>query len=402
MIYSRAPRTGARPEVELLLLCAQTRTNSETAARIETLVQESINWNYLLETAQEHGVMPLLYWNLNTTCPESVPRATLDQLRTYFRKNSQRNVFMAGKLLRLLSLFETHGISAVPFKGPALAATVYGNLALRRQSVDLDILVRKQDVLKAKDLLLTQGYWPEEKWTRQQEAVLLQRSHEYTFVHDDDKVKVEVHWRITSKYFSFPLDSERLWERLRPSSLAGEEVMAFSPEDLLLILCVHGTIHLWQQLELICGVAELIRATKGLDWTQIMEEASELGSERMLFLGLFLASALLGAPVPDVILNRVRADSSVKALATWVHERLFREVYSPPLGVLESSLFHLRARERWRDRVRYCVRLAISPTEYDWATLTLPESLSFFYYILRPIRLLTGKYGLLGKLRRFS
>src|SRR5215207_3982314 len=332
MIRSDTPRLHARPEVELLLLCAQTRTNSETAARIETLVQESINWNYLLETAQEHGVMPLLYWNLNTTCPESVPRATLDQLRTYFRKNSQRNVFMAGKLLRLLSLFETHGISAVPFKGPALAATVYGNLALRRQSVDLDILVRKQDVLKAKDLLLAQGYWPEEKWTRQQEAVLLQRSHEYTFVHDDDKVKVEVHWRITSKYFSFPLDSERLWERLRPSSLAGEEVMVFSPEDLLLILCVHGTVHLWQELELICGVAELIGANRELDWQQIMEEAKELGGERMLLLGLFLASDLLGAPLPDEVLQRVRTDRSVKALAAQVRERLFGEVSGTPPG----------------------------------------------------------------------
>ena len=401
MSCSGALKTSARPEVELLLLCARTRMPSETAARIEVLLQQDLDWDCLLEMAQEHGMTSLLYWNLNATCPEAVPEASLERLRSRFHKVARYNVYMAGELLKLLDLFETHGISVVPFKGPAFAESVYGSLVLRRQSVDLDVLVHQQDVLKAKELLLSQGYRPGEKWTPRQEAVLLRASHEYTFVHDEKRVKVEVHWRITSKYFSFPLESEGLWERLRPGSLGGKEVMAFSPEDLLLILCAHGTVHLWQLLELICGVAELVGANKGLDWDQVTLEARELGGERMLFLGLFLADDLLGAPLPDEVLRRVRADTSVKALAAQVRQRLFREVNVPPLGVLESSLFHLRARERLRDRVLYCVRLAMSPTEYDWTALPLPPSLSFLYYIVRPVRLLTGKYGLLGLLRRY-
>jgi len=375
--------------------------NPETTAGVESLLQGNIDWDYLLEMAQENGVIPLLYWNLNSTCPEAVPKATLDHLQDRFRKNTQKAVFMAGELIRLLNLFEERGISAVPYKGPFLAASLYGNLALRRRSVDLDILIPEKDVLKAKDLLLSQGYHPEDKWTRQQEKVLLRASCEYTFVHYGKRIKVELHWKITPNYFSFPLDPERLWERLIPSSLADKEVLSFSPEHLLLILCVHGANHLWQQLEFICGVAELIRVNESLNWGELMKEARELGSERMLFLGLFLANDLLGAPLPGPVLQRVRADSSVKALAAQVCERLFREASSPPPGVLETSLFHLRTRERLQDRVLYCIRLVMSPTEYDWAALPLPEALSFFYYILRPIRLLTGKYGLLGLLRRF-
>jgi hypothetical protein len=401
MIRSDTPRLRTRPEVELLLLCTRTHVDSDTAARIETLTQENIDWGYLLKTAQEHGVTPLLYWNLIETCPEAVPESTLDQLQSYFRKNAQRNVFMAGELLRLLNLFETRGISAIPFKGPSLAASIYGNLALRRQSDDLDILIHEKDVLKARDLLLSQGYQPEDKWTRRQETVLFQASHEYTFVHYSKRLKVELHWKITSKYFDIFPEPERLWERIMPSSLAGKEVMVFSPEDLLLILCVHGTTHLWQQLELICGVAELISADKGLDWEQVMEEAREVGGERMLFLGLFLANELLGAPLPDEVLRRVQADPPSKALAAQVHERLFHEVYSPSPGVFESSLFYLRTRERLQDKVRYCMLLAMSPTEYELAALPQLASLSFFYHIIRPIRLLTGKYGLLGLLRRF-
>ncbi|MBA3474629.1 MAG: nucleotidyltransferase family protein [Rubrobacter sp.] len=395
MTRSRGPKTAARPEIELLLLYARTHIDPETAIRIEALLQKYIDWDYLIETAREHGMMPLLYWNLNATCPEAVPNGTLDQLRDRFQKNARRNVFMTGELLRLLNLFETHGISAVPFKGPSMAVSIYGNIALR-QFTDLDILLREQDVLEAKDLLLSMGYQPEYRLTHQRETVLLQASHEYSFVHEN-KVKVELHWKITSEYFSFSLDFEHLWKRLKRSSLAGKEVPTLSPEDLLLILCVHSASHVWQQLEFVCGVAELIRANEKLDWGQVIEQARELGSERMLFLGLFLASDLLGAPLPDEVLQRVRADPSVKALATQARERLFREPGSLP-GILESSLFHLRARERMQDKVRYCVQLAMVPNHFDWG-LSLPASLSFVYYILRQIRL-ASKFGR-GLLRWF-
>jgi hypothetical protein len=387
MTRSGSQLVGARPEVELLLLCARPRMGSERAARVETLLQEDINWDYLLKTAQEHGLMPLLYWNLNATCPEAVPKAAFNQLRHRFRKNAQRSVFWAGELLRLLNLFETHGISAVPFKGPSLAASIYGNLALR-QFGDLDILVREQDVLKAKDLLLSQGYRSEykHKENRRQEKAVLRSWGEYPFMHDSNGLRVDLHWKIGPEYFSFPLKPERLWERLEPTSLAGKEVLALSPEDLLLILCMHGTKHLWQALELICAVGEMIRVSEGLNWARIMEQARELGGERMLFLGLFLASNLLGATPPDEVLQRALADPPVRALAAQVRGQLFREADNPP-NIFEEALFYLRARERLYHRVRYCIRRTLTPTSKDWM-LPLPASLFFLYYLLRPARLI--------------
>jgi len=382
-------------EVELLLLCARTRVDSEIAGRVETLLKEDIDWNYVLEIAGRHGVMPLLYWNLNAICPEAVPKPILDQLREYFQRNAQINMLMAGELLKLLNLFKANGISAVPYKGPALAATIYGNLALRPRFLDLDILVREQDVLKAKDLLLSQGYRPGYELTPRQEMVLLQASHEYPFVNDDNKVAVELHWKITSRHFSFSLDHERLWKRVEPRRLAGEEVLTFSPEDLLLILCVHGAKHCWRVLEWICGVAELIRTNESLKWTQVIDQAKGTGSERMLFLGLFLASDLLGASLPGDVAQRVKADLAVRALAVQVREQLFRKADSPP-GPLDPKsfkkrLFHLRARERLQDRVRHCMHLVVSPTPWDWG-LSLPAALFLFNYVLRPIRLI-GKFA---------
>ena len=58
--------------------------DSETAMRIRVLLQHDIDWEYLLRTASENGIAPLLYRHLNAICPESVPKTTLDQLRDFF------------------------------------------------------------------------------------------------------------------------------------------------------------------------------------------------------------------------------------------------------------------------------------------------------------------------------
>ena len=83
-------------------------------------------------------------------------KTTLDQLRDDFNDNSRRNLFLTRELLNLLTLFETHQIPAIPFKGPVLAASVYGNLALRQFS-DLDLIIHKQHVAKARELLVSAG-----------------------------------------------------------------------------------------------------------------------------------------------------------------------------------------------------------------------------------------------------
>jgi len=290
----------------------------------------------------------------------------------------------------LLKLFEAHGIQAVPYKGPALGAAAYGNLSLR-QFRDLDILVRKRDVLSAKDLLIAHGYRPSVHVTQAQEAAYLRSQYEYEFLREDGKVVVELHWGVTPRYFSFSPDFDRLWERVTPVSLAGIMVWTFPPEDLLLLLCVHGAKHCWRRLEWISSIAGLVEAHEKFDWEQLMVQARALGSKRMLLLGLALASDLLGAVLPAEVLQSAKADRTVGALKELVRERLFLEMTERP-GVFETALFHLKARERLQDRVRYFLRLAMTTTARDWTATQVPPLLSFLYYPIRAIRL-TKKYG---------
>ncbi|MCK4389505.1 MAG: nucleotidyltransferase family protein [Desulfobacterales bacterium] len=115
-----------------------------------------------------------------------------DRCRVCFHVNAHWNVIFTEKLLNLPNLFEAHGIPALPFKGPVLAQTVYGDLS-RRQFVDLDILVQRRNVLKAKDLLISHRYWPLTHVNGVREADYVQLHIHYDFVDPDDKALVELH-----------------------------------------------------------------------------------------------------------------------------------------------------------------------------------------------------------------
>ncbi len=169
-------------------------------------------------------------------------------------------------------------------------------------------------------------------------------------------------------------------------------VRTLCAEHLLLVLCTHGAKHCWERLGWICDVAELLRRTPGLDVCGLLDQARALGVERIVLLGLRLAAELLDAPLTDRVARRVRDDRTVRALAAHVRTTLFSRVPATSPDPWELRLFHLRARERWRDRLRYGARVALTPTAGDWAWLQLPDALYPLYYVTRSIRLV-AKYG---------
>jgi Uncharacterised nucleotidyltransferase len=383
------PRS-TRPEVELLLACARTALDAEAEQRIRNLLHGGLDWEYIVQLARRHRVTPLLYSTFHTNFPDAVPAATMQLLREDYRAGAQQSLRLTSELLKLLALFEAHGIPALPLKGPTLAAIAYGNLSLR-QFDDLDILIREADLLRAKDIFIAQGYQAELDLAGTREAAFLRSQYEYHFERDDGEVLVGLHYHIRPRYFSFALAPEILWERRKAVQVAGKQIWSMSLEDHILTLCVHGTHHYWGRLAWLCDIAELIRHHHDIQWSQLLERAAGLGNQRALLLGLSLANDLLGAAVPEQIVLCATTDQVVRHLARDVCDRLAR-VEDDPLGLIKGSRFHLRAIERQKDKLRYCMLLALLPTAEDWALVRLPAPLTFIYSLIRPFRLV-GTYG---------
>jgi hypothetical protein len=365
----KSASANLKPEAQLLLCCASTQMEADNAEEIIRLLKKDIDWNYLLDLASGHNCVPLLYRSLEAVSSAVVPETIRAELKKQIQVNIQGNLYLTRELLHLLALFKQHGIQVLPYKGPVLAASVYGDLALR-PSNDLDILVHERDILQAMDLLISCGYEilrpsivADEEKSLQSFLVrkLVKNSpwaYQLVLWHPERQVVVELHWRITPKYI-FPNSSEQLWEDLKPIPLGEVTVYSFAPENLLWFLCVHGTKHQWKRLIWLCDIAELIHAYPNLNWGRVATQASKLGVERRVHLGLLLANCLLKVPLPETMDKKIMIVPHIKDLAQQVMESIFDGAeQTVGFQYLARFNFQLRAMDHIADRGRYLWRFA--------------------------------------------
>ena len=393
-LQTSAPATG---ELELLLCCARTVRDAATLKRAAELLAQQISWDRVLEQASRHRILPLLYLNLSRLEWEGVPAAVRSELHSRQQSNAADALGLAGELLRLLDSLGRHGIRAIPFKGVTLAARAYRDVALR-DAGDIDLLVRRQQIVEAVKLLESSGHRPVFPTSTAAESQYLRRlsgprredyllSHcEHHLVREEGRVNVDLHWAITLREFCLPLNTEGLWQRATTLSLAGREVPVLRDEDLLLVLCVNGAKDCWERLDRVCDVHELIGAAPGLDWERVIDLARRSGAQRMVRLGLALASHLLGATLPSSVETYLHGDPHLTVLVAEVRDSLLGSAGLTLDTRSSRAMFHLRLRERWRDRAQYCAA-HLRPGVGDWAGVPLPPALGFLHYVLRPFRL---------------
>ncbi|WP_072013759.1 nucleotidyltransferase family protein [Myxosarcina sp. GI1] len=365
-------------ETQLLLCLTRTEMNSQTAEAIENLLRQNINWAELIEIAKQHKVMPLVYQSLKDTCPNAVPKNILDNLQLFFKKNLRRNLLLTSELLKLVDLFKKHKIPVIAFKGPTLTALAYGNLALR-EIQDLDILVHESDFVKAEQLLISYGYW------------LRVRVPWEAHYQRNDLYSLDLHQDIVPKHLSCFSSSNYLWEHIEFISLSGINVLTLSLETSLIVLCLNGTKECWQNLNRICDVAELLRSHPNIDWERLIIKINKLRCKRLVLVGIFISSNFLDIPLNDTILRHIKADRVAQSIAENIKKRLFSQAISP-IEEVERTIFHIRTREDWQDKVKSFIGLMkhsgwMNITKNDRDFIHLPNYFTFVYYLIRPLRI---------------
>ncbi|MGH9747013.1 MAG: nucleotidyltransferase domain-containing protein [Candidatus Acidiferrales bacterium] len=377
-------------EKRLLICCARTKLAPAIAEKIRELAAQRLDWDYVLVEAAENSIGPLLDRNLRTVVSEAVPAAALESLKNAYRSNTVRCLFLTAELHRILALFRSNGILAIPYKGPVLAEQAYGDVTLRNFE-DLDIILPQRDLPKAHDLILGLGYRAKYPWILSPGAARSLVPGEYNYRDAERRLMVELHTELTLRHFPVAPDLDEFGRRLATVNVGGSEVQTFAVEDLLPVLCIHGSKDFWERISWIVDISELIQKHSALDWDWVLKTTGSLRAERMLNLGLALASELLDAPLPAEILKRVRGDHDANAVAREVEGRLLGRNW-PGFDAAERLAFRRRMVPGRLAGWRYSIRLAVIPAEEDWQMVRLPGPLAPLYIALRPLRLLR-KYG---------
>ena len=372
------------PEVETLLLCTQPTRSAGDIATIKSLVS-SLNWDLFYKTARRHSLLPLAYRRLNETAGATIPASELQKLRLAYEQNAARNLILTNELVQMTQALDENGIQSIAYKGPALAVLAYGDTALRR-FVDLDLMVRRENVPQAAEVLATHGYSPAKDLSQDQQALLLHTQHSLQFV-SASRIVIELHWQVSSQLFASSVTAEELWNNLKTIELNGFPVKSFSTEDLLFSLCVHGSRHLWERLAWIADVAHILHVRPEIDWPALVARARTANAERMFLLGLYLASELLHSRLPDIVSKKISQDKVIAELANKITARLFDGPEHHPANTRQIFVYNLRVRRGLRSRLQYFL-FTLTPTDSDVSLFTAPSRLRLAYYFLRPFRIL--------------
>ncbi|OAD22803.1 hypothetical protein THIOM_001382, partial [Candidatus Thiomargarita nelsonii] len=283
---------------KLLLDCLHGREIDETrTAELNSL--RAADWESLVQFAVRQRVAPLLYHRLKTVYPNvNIPASLKHKLQKIYLASDMRNTSLYNDLSQIIRALQY--IPVIVLKGAHLAAVVYSNITLRSMG-DMDILVRKTDLLKAEEKLLEMGY---SSFRVNVIEVASAKHHHLPPLVKQGAVPVEIHWTINHPTSPFTIDIEGLWNRARPATIAGVEVLVLSPEDLLLHLCLHTAFQdrFLTGLRPFCDIWETIRHDRDeIEWEQVRLRARQWGATNSVYLTLYLAKAFFGAAVPDEV-----------------------------------------------------------------------------------------------------
>jgi hypothetical protein len=371
------------PARELLLLCARRQIGADTSQRILSVASGQPDWKELLAATSEHTLTSLVWKNLDDCAPAALPAPWRERFSRSYFESSCRNLALTAELFRVLAALQSRGVSATPYKGPVLAAQAYGEVALREFS-DLDIIVPQRQIVAAHEVLLALGFSPEIAASEPSPSPR-QTPGQYVYRKGAGTL-VELHTEHTLRYFPAVLDIDALCARRQPITLAGRQVLTFSPEDTLLLLSVHGSKHLWDRLSWIADIAALAARSRPdwrPDWPLLLRRARSWRVQRMLLLGVGLAARLLEASPPNEVAHCLRRDKVARQLIEQISSR-FLSPEKIQVGVLSRFAFRVRMRGSFAQGLPYALRLALMPTEHDRGKRRLPDPL---YALLRPLRL---------------
>jgi|WetSurMetagenome_2_1015567.scaffolds.fasta_scaffold17574_2 hypothetical protein len=369
-------------ELELIFLCAGP-SGDDSACRITDLLgSERIDWLVFERIAVEQGLVSVVYRRLRKLPQDLLPANLLARLRDHHQTSVVKSLNHVSVLQTLLRFLDARGIKTIPFKGPVLAAFSYGDPHLRSYG-DLDLLIRKRDVREAVDALASMGYRPELPLAGAQGLAYLQFYNELGLIRDDGKVLVELQWQIVPWSYAHHLDIEALFERSRTIQMQGETVPALPPEELLMILCVHGTKHFWEKLIWLCDVAWTVSTAKDLDWERALAVSTTEGVRRVLLLGVGLSRDLFHLKLPIKVERAVDSEPGLRILSSKVKKHLLTQDRRPEPLTKKLLLFYM-ARERRQDRVHFAVRTLINAFLVAWKPVVMPRSLLPLYFVTRP------------------
>jgi len=294
---------------EDLLKCLRVCLSTNAA---EELSFSPERWAKVADLASKAGVAPFLFRSLPITDSSlGIPRDVITRWFREYLVNLAWNNTLAQHLEQVLDAFNREGIPVILLKGVYLMDFLYPERGMRTVG-DIDILIPPGDKDKALVAMLELGY-------SSNVPEMGKDPVHCRCIHPTSDVTVEVHLSIDARTARMP-DVQGFWERCQPIKVGGNNANALSPDDLLVHLCLHLSLHLIviplfpQSLRSLLDIGLLIlRQSDLIRPERVVKVVLQTHGGEQFLVPIQMAGTLLSVPTPVGLSNGFSSGVSVPA-----------------------------------------------------------------------------------------
>lgn len=257
---------------------------------------DKIIWKAILEEAEAHNVVGLLYAAVNKSEHlKYIEKEHLEQWKRDTFISAIQQIKHIRQISKVLKIFNEGNIPVIVLKGLVIRE-FYPKPELRTMC-DADILVKKEDLYKVKKLLLDLGYTESER-----------TGIHIAFDHDNH-FTIEVHWTLSNKYFlkGQSIFENQIWKNTIEVKVENSETLSLSYEDLAVHLCIHMAVHSGNSgfgIRQLYDLALLVK-NKGhlIDWSSFLDKIRECEVEKFTIAIFQVCRQLFNMTIPEELNN---------------------------------------------------------------------------------------------------
>ena len=240
-----------RPELFLIIqILNGSNQNLSDSIPLPPLKKGELDLDEFIRLVKHHRLDSILYREIvlqNIDLPSEL-KQKLEQIN---KRNKMRMLKLTSELIRIHQLFTENNIDYISLKGPALSQQIYGDYTIRN-SRDLDILIRIEDLDKANFLLNKIEYTTDViNFKKYQKAF-----HAIEYINKERKIKLEIHTRFFSFNKLYEYHENEIFENKETIIINNDSINILNKKRNSDFLYMHAKKHSW---ELFYWIADLIK-----------------------------------------------------------------------------------------------------------------------------------------------
>ncbi|WP_017258238.1 nucleotidyltransferase family protein [Pedobacter arcticus] len=289
-------------EETLIILITRLYFDKQSVGEVnDFLEKEEINWLLFYKLVQLNDIRGFVY-EIVITSNISIDQSVFNAL-----KKDTVGIILFGKyqlqlLNHLSQQFSNLGIRVINYKGVRFANRYYRSLSMR-ESADIDFLIKKDDLSKLRECLLSNDFISTYDVSEHQIGFLKKYQRELSLKSPKDKLgincSVELQWKLVENYFGKFYEYDFLAKHLTHDS-NGTISMALSPTyDFLCIASHHLIREPLLKFKYLIDLACIIdKSGKNLNWEEIAAGFKRYKFSPFLWSGVNALEEIVGIKIP--------------------------------------------------------------------------------------------------------